>query len=58
MLAEVIEETMVAADYSPPAMSAANRHDLRLLLRRLALKRARRAAHPGAFPPHSVAPAA
>ena len=27
---------MVAAEYSPEAMRAANRHDLRLLLRRLA----------------------
>lgn len=36
MLAEVVEETMVASHYSPAAMSAANRHDLRLLLRRLA----------------------
>jgi hypothetical protein len=26
---------MVAADYSPKAMQEANRHDLRLLLRRL-----------------------
>lgn len=37
MLAEVVAETMTATHYSPPAMSAANRHDLRLLLRRLAL---------------------
>ena len=36
LLAGVIEETMAAADYSPRAMQAANRHDLRLLLRRLA----------------------
>jgi len=35
-LGEVIEETMAAAGYSPRAMQAANRHDLRLLLRRLA----------------------
>lgn len=34
-LAGVIEETMTAAGYSPAAMQAANRHDLRLLLRRL-----------------------
>jgi TrmH family RNA methyltransferase len=34
-LAEVIEETMKAAGYSPRIMQAANRHDLRLLLRRL-----------------------
>jgi tRNA/rRNA methyltransferase len=36
LLAEVIEETMLAAGYSPRSMQAANRHDLRLLLRRLA----------------------
>jgi TrmH family RNA methyltransferase len=35
-LAVLIEETMVAAGYSPRAMQAANRHDLRVLLRRLA----------------------
>jgi tRNA/rRNA methyltransferase len=35
LLAAVIEETMVAARYSPHSMHAANRHDLRLLLRRL-----------------------
>lgn len=37
LLAEVIEETLIASYYSPAAMRAANRHDLRLLLRRLAL---------------------
>jgi TrmH family RNA methyltransferase len=36
LLAGVIEETMVAARYSPASMQAANRHDLRMLLRRLA----------------------
>ncbi len=35
-LAGLIEETMAAAGYSPRAMQPANRHDLRLLLRRLA----------------------
>ncbi len=35
-LAAVIEEAMGAAGYSPRSMQAANRHDLRLLLRRLA----------------------
>jgi TrmH family RNA methyltransferase len=34
-LAGVIEEVMLAAGYSPQEMQAANRHDLRLLLRRL-----------------------
>lgn len=34
-LAGLIEETMMAAGYSPRAMQSANRHDLRLLLRRL-----------------------
>jgi tRNA C32,U32 (ribose-2'-O)-methylase TrmJ len=33
----VIEEAMLAAGYSPRGMQPANRHDLRLLLRRLAL---------------------
>lgn len=37
LLAGVVEETMTAANYSPPAMRNANRHDLHLLLRRLAL---------------------
>ncbi len=37
LLAGVIEETMRAAGYSPRIMQEANRHDLRLLLRRLAL---------------------
>ena len=36
-LAEVIEETMRTAGYSPRTMGAANRHDLRLLLRRIRL---------------------
>ena len=34
-LAALIEETMTAADYSPTIMQDANRHDLRVLLRRL-----------------------
>ncbi len=37
LLAGVVAETMQAADYSPAAMQKANRHDLDLLLRRLAL---------------------
>jgi tRNA/rRNA methyltransferase len=37
LLAGVVEETMLAAGYSPLGMQQANRHDLRLLLRRLAL---------------------
>jgi len=37
LLAGVVEKTMTAANYSPAAMRAANRHDLRLLVRRLAL---------------------
>jgi len=37
LLAGVIEETMQAAGYSPRGMQPANRHDLRLLLRRLCL---------------------
>ena len=36
LLAGVVERAMVAADYSPASMREANRHDLRLLLRRLA----------------------
>jgi tRNA/rRNA methyltransferase len=35
LLAGVIEQTMAAAGYSPRTMQPANRHDLRLLLRRL-----------------------
>lgn len=35
LLAGVVEKTMIAADYSPASMREANRHDLRLLLRRL-----------------------
>jgi tRNA/rRNA methyltransferase len=37
LLAGVIEETMQTAGYSPQGMHSANRHDLRLLLRRLSL---------------------
>jgi tRNA/rRNA methyltransferase len=37
LLAGVVEQTMQAAGYSPHTMQAANRHDLRLMLRRLAL---------------------
>ena len=37
LLAGVVEETMRAAGYSPRTMQEANRHDLRLLLRRLGL---------------------
>jgi TrmH family RNA methyltransferase len=40
MLGDVIEQTMMAAGYSPPEMLVANRHDLRLLLRRLNLNSA------------------
>ena len=36
LLTGLIEESMIAAGYSPRAMQTANRHDLRLLLRRLA----------------------
>ena len=39
LLAGLIEETMLAARYSPVAMQAANRHDLRLSLRRMAFAR-------------------
>jgi TrmH family RNA methyltransferase len=39
LLAGLVEETMLAANYSPPAMRDANRHNLNLLLRRLALTR-------------------
>ena len=37
LLGDLIEQTMAAADYSPRAMEPANHHDLRVLLRRLAL---------------------
>jgi TrmH family RNA methyltransferase len=36
-LADLIEETMLAAHYSPESMRETNRHDLRVLLRRLNL---------------------
>ena len=36
LLAGLVEKTMTAAGYSPRVMQPANRHDLRLLLRRLA----------------------
>ena len=36
-LADLIDETMAAAGYSPASMAAANRHDVRLFLRQLAL---------------------
>jgi TrmH family RNA methyltransferase len=36
-LARLIEETMLAAHYSPESMQETNRHDLRVLLRRLNL---------------------
>jgi len=39
LLAGVVEETMLEAGYSPSGMQEANRHDLRLLLRRLGLNR-------------------
>ena len=39
LLAGLVEETMLAANYSPSEMRNANRHDLNLLLRRLALTR-------------------
>ena len=39
LLAGLLEETMLAANYSPPEMRNANRHDINLLLRRLALTR-------------------
>ena len=39
LLAGLVEETMAAANYSPTEMKNANRHDVHLLLRRLALSR-------------------
>jgi len=36
VLGELLEKVMLAANYSPRSMQAANRHDVRLLLRRLA----------------------
>ena len=36
LLAGVVEQAMIAANYAPVPMREANRHDLRLLLRRLA----------------------
>jgi TrmH family RNA methyltransferase len=40
LLAELVQETMIAAGYSPAAMRSANRHDLALLLRRLQIAEA------------------
>lgn len=40
ILAELIEEVMAAAHYSPNTMQQANRHDLRVMLRRLNLNAA------------------
>lgn len=37
LVAAAVEQAMEAADYSPAGMREANRHDLRLLLRRLTL---------------------
>jgi tRNA C32,U32 (ribose-2'-O)-methylase TrmJ len=37
LLAEAIDQVMEAAEYSPAEMRSANHHDVRLLLRRLAL---------------------
>ncbi|MGA3034544.1 MAG: RNA methyltransferase [Terracidiphilus sp.] len=39
LLASVIDQTLAASNYSPSAMRNANRHDLDVLLRRLALGR-------------------
>ena len=39
LLGTVVEETIIAANYSPAAVLKANRRDLRLLLHRLALSR-------------------
>jgi tRNA/rRNA methyltransferase len=40
ILADLMEELLTAAHYSPNTMQAANRHDLRLMLRRLRLNAA------------------
>jgi tRNA C32,U32 (ribose-2'-O)-methylase TrmJ len=40
LLATLVEESMLAANYSPTEMRNANRHDVHLLLRRLSLTRA------------------
>ena len=37
MLANLLDEVMTEARYSPPTMQAANQHDLRIMLRRLHL---------------------
>jgi tRNA/rRNA methyltransferase len=49
VLADLLEEVMTAANYSPKAMQAANRHDLRLMLRRLHLNSADRRRALGLF---------
>lgn len=40
ILAELVEEVMVSAEYSPATMREANRHDLRLMLRKLQINAA------------------
>jgi hypothetical protein len=55
VLAGVVEETMTAAGYSPRSMQPANRHDLRLLLRRLALNKRDARRILGAVSPHPMA---
>ena len=49
VLADLVGEVMTAANYSPKAMQAANRHDLRLMLRRLHLNTADRRRVLGLF---------
>jgi tRNA C32,U32 (ribose-2'-O)-methylase TrmJ len=53
LLAGVVEQVMDAARYSPATMREANRHDVRLLLRRLAPTE-KDVAHPGTFPANSL----
>ncbi len=55
LLVGVVDQTMLAANYSPAAMHKANRHDLDLLLRRLALTRRDARPHSRILPSHSLA---
>jgi tRNA/rRNA methyltransferase len=49
ILADLVDDVMIAANYSPRAMQAANRHSIRLLLRRLELNAADRRRLLGLF---------
>ncbi len=55
LLTGLLEEVMLAAGYSPKSMQTANRHDLRLVLRRLTLSAADSRRALGTVPAHPLA---